>query len=382
HSAGSAGTGDLDDVFVARIRPAGKGAADLIFATFLGGSSDDEDPAIAVDSKGFVYVAGETESEDFPMVDPIQGEAPSPGEPDDIFLSVFDPTGSELLFSTYLGGGAEDDRADIFLVEQPEQTLDTEGAKVGGRRQAIADNIAIYLVGDVQSADFPVTEGVVQPNFAGDVDFFITKIVNELQEPPPSLGKVTTVSAASFTAPVAEDSIASAFAAIPVEGATEVLVKIVDSAGMEWSQEPFFFHATQANLYIPPGIALGMAKISILVDGVAVAEGEVEIKDVAPGIFFFGTLAQPVAAAFALTIAPDGTRTQTDVFNADLSLRAINLGPDGTAVYLLMFGTGIRDGAVVTATVNGVSVPILGYAPHSVFQGLDQVNIGPLPRAL
>ena len=58
---------------------------------------------------------------------------------------------------------------------------------------------------------------------------------------------------------------------------------------------------------------------------------------------------------------------------------------EGEDVFLLLFGTGMRGfTSQVTATVGGENVKVLGPGPvtHSIFVGLDQVNIGPLPRSL
>jgi uncharacterized protein (TIGR03437 family) len=51
-------------------------------------------------------------------------------------------------------------------------------------------------------------------------------------------------------------------------------------------------------------------------------------------------------------------------------------------VYLELFGTGVRDAAGVTATVGGFSVPVLSSGAQGGYAGLDQINIGPMPRSL
>ena len=63
----------------------------------------------------------------------------------------------------------------------------------------------------------------------------------------------------------------------------------------------------------------------------------------------------------------------------------IDLGAATDQVFLSLYGTGIRgfsSAAAITATAGGVNVPVLGAAAHSEFAGMDQVNIGPLPRGL
>ena len=63
----------------------------------------------------------------------------------------------------------------------------------------------------------------------------------------------------------------------------------------------------------------------------------------------------------------------------------IDLSAETDQTYLSLYGTGFRgfsSASAVTATVGGVNVPVVGTAAHSQFAGLDQVNIGPLPRTL
>ncbi len=138
----------------------------------------------------------------------------------------------------------------------------------------------------------------------------------------------------------------------------------------------------QINLFIPAGVAPGPATVNVIVAGEVVASGEVDIQPVAPGLFFVGE--QRIAAAFLLRVNQDGSRQQLAVFTSNpIAARTIELGPEGTQVFLLLFGTGIRAfSQEVTASVGGEPVAVLGALPQGAFVGLDQVNIGPLPRSL
>ncbi|MFQ5709738.1 MAG: SBBP repeat-containing protein, partial [bacterium] len=129
----------------------------LAYSTFLGGDAVDVGEAIALDASGNIYVTGWTSSTDFPSVSSIQ---PSFAGVFDAFVLKLDPSGSTLLFSTYLGG-AEDDRAHDIAV-------DASGN--------------IYLTGETASSNFP-TANAFQPEnscgFAcdGDIDdAFVTKL--------------------------------------------------------------------------------------------------------------------------------------------------------------------------------------------------------------
>ena len=134
------------DAFVAKIGPLGN---TLVYSTYLGGSSDDSANAIAVDTSGNAYVAGATASNNFPLQNPIRLYAAG----FDAFVSKLNPSGSALVYSTYLGGFT-DDFANAVAV-------DTSGNA--------------YVAGSTTSTTFPVLNPV-QFNNRGGSDAFITKI--------------------------------------------------------------------------------------------------------------------------------------------------------------------------------------------------------------
>ena len=76
----------------------------LLFSTFFGGACYDHPTSIALDAYGQVYITGETDSTDFPLVSDLE---PGPPIREFVsFLSVFNPAASALMFSTYLYAGA------------------------------------------------------------------------------------------------------------------------------------------------------------------------------------------------------------------------------------------------------------------------------------
>ena len=99
-------TSIASDAFVAKFAPAGA----LLWCTFLGGSADDFATGVGVDAAGNVYVTGWTRSFDFPVLHAIQGAFNNGMSPYrwDAFVSKLDPTGSKLLYSTFLGGSDDD----------------------------------------------------------------------------------------------------------------------------------------------------------------------------------------------------------------------------------------------------------------------------------
>lgn len=84
----------------------------LVYSTFLGGSGSESVTAIRVDETGAVYVGGSTGSPDFPMRNAAR---PAHSGGLDAFLTKLNATGSALDYSTYLGGRANEEVADLAL---------------------------------------------------------------------------------------------------------------------------------------------------------------------------------------------------------------------------------------------------------------------------
>jgi len=91
----------VDDTFVLKLSADGK---TLLYSTLLGGSCYDRPTSVALDAAGNVYVAGETDSGDFPLVHAVAG-APAASSYSS-FVSILNNAGSALIFSTYLLAGA------------------------------------------------------------------------------------------------------------------------------------------------------------------------------------------------------------------------------------------------------------------------------------
>ncbi|RMD79932.1 MAG: hypothetical protein D6809_02435, partial [Gammaproteobacteria bacterium] len=124
----------------------------LVYSTYLGGSADDHAHGIAVDASGNAYVAGETRSVDFPVTaGAVQGTA---SWDEDAFVAKLDPTGSTLLYATYLGGSGHDEAYGIAV-------------DAGGR---------VYVSGETRSNDFPVTAGAFQTARGGNADAFVAEL--------------------------------------------------------------------------------------------------------------------------------------------------------------------------------------------------------------
>lgn len=140
--------GGSEDGFVTKLNSSGTG---LLFSTFLGGSSADLVKALAADRNGNAYVAGSTGSVDFPVtagvVQTLQGGF-SPDE--DAFVVKYNSDGTQVMYSTYLGGAGDDIAYGI--------AVDAQGYA--------------YVAGETASSNFPVLNSL-QSYSAGN-DVFVT----------------------------------------------------------------------------------------------------------------------------------------------------------------------------------------------------------------
>jgi hypothetical protein len=244
-SGGSAGgvVGAFTDAFVAKYNPTG-GA--LVYSTFLGGSDFDQGTAITVDGQGAAYVAGNTNSPNFPTVGALQG---AKSNDPDAFVTKIDPPGGALVYSTYLGGNGADgangiavDRAgsahvvgttgsanfvsakatqlaksggdDAFVVK-----LDSTGrgplfaSFLGGRDTDAGMGVALTAQGGVRvlgltgSADFPSVKPVqgAKPPASGDAFVAALELTDPAAPPTTAAAAVPATSAASASTDEAHD---------------------------------------------------------------------------------------------------------------------------------------------------------------------------------
>lgn len=93
--------GGKADAFVAKLNPAGSA---LVYSTYLGGSESDIATGIALGASGAVHITGSTSSDNFPTANALQAKRRSAEAYVDAFVTKLNPDGSALLYSTYLGG--------------------------------------------------------------------------------------------------------------------------------------------------------------------------------------------------------------------------------------------------------------------------------------
>jgi hypothetical protein len=131
-------------------------AGAISFSSYLGGANDEHSGGIAVDSSANIYLAGGTLSANFPLAAPIQAAT---GGSQDAFVAKISTSPASLVYSTYLGG---------------------TGGQAGNPEQANAIAVdstgSAYIAGVTNSANFPVTAGAFQTTFNGVQDAFVTKL--------------------------------------------------------------------------------------------------------------------------------------------------------------------------------------------------------------
>lgn len=207
--------GGTGDAFVTEVNPTGTA---LIYSTYLGGTGGEVGLDIALDAAGNAYVGGYSNSTDFPTT--VGVVQPTSGGGLDAFVAKLNPTGTALLYATYVGGSGDEttggfarDAAgntyiagwttssnfpttpgtvqptsggggyDAFVAKlNPSATAFGYGTYLGGSGNDLSGRVAVdaagtaYVTGWSNSSNFPVTAGVVQPTLSGDYDGFVAKI--------------------------------------------------------------------------------------------------------------------------------------------------------------------------------------------------------------
>ena len=205
------------NAFVTELNPSGSA---LLYSTYLGGSDDDRGWGIAVDSSGNAYVAGYAASSDFPTT-PGAFQTSLAGDESNAFVSELNPSGSALVYSTYLGSSGKT-RAYGIAVDSSGNAYVTGGGVIpttpGAFQKSLASHagenafvsklnpsgsallystylggtggtgtdygmgIAVdssgnaYVAGVTDSSDFPTTAGAFQPSLTGSVNAFVSEL--------------------------------------------------------------------------------------------------------------------------------------------------------------------------------------------------------------
>jgi hypothetical protein len=167
--------GDPTMAFVTKFNPT---LSDLVYSTYLGDSqfhfsTVDYPAVIRLNAAGNAYVVGYTNSAGFPLMNPLQATMHGPS---DGFITKFNPAGSALEFSTFLGGSSGEVVSDLVLTS----------------------NEDLYIAGGTSSADFPMVNPVQSSNHGG-ADAFIA-IISQAPPTSPTATRTGTPPTATPTA--------------------------------------------------------------------------------------------------------------------------------------------------------------------------------------
>jgi len=311
-----------------------------------------------------VYATGTTASADFPLVNASQAQK---GAGVDAFLYKLNAAGDSLVYSTFLGGPS-DERALGLAIDG-----------VGG---------TVAVSGFTGGLGFP-TANPVQSSYGGDDEGFLSIYVEAVGTSAASYarGELTPDSiGAVFGGYFASESAMAGEGGLPTS-LLGVRVSITDSQGTSRDCGLFFVAGgptSQINFHVDPATALGPAVLTVTTADGTPYRGEIEIVEVAPGLFSQDSSGTGVAAANVARLR-SGLFTYT--FAAKYEDGAwvpepIDLGPQSDQVFIYLYGTGLRGASSVTAEVDGIRVAVLGPVAQGQYVGLDQMNLGPLPRAL
>ncbi|UCE74006.1 MAG: SBBP repeat-containing protein [Methanomassiliicoccales archaeon] len=208
-----------DDGFVTKLNLLG---SSLVYSTFLGGTGKDVASSIDIDVNNSVYVTGQTESADFPVINGSYDTTYN--GVGDVYIIKLDVDGSALLYSTFLGGSGFDigysiavdyngrsyvtgrvgvgsdtfpttsgsfdpsynggndtfvtvlDETGSSLLYSTFLAVDINGISNTGLSLALDDSHNVYITGVTQASGFPVTNGSFDTTFNGLVDAFVLKL--------------------------------------------------------------------------------------------------------------------------------------------------------------------------------------------------------------
>src|ERR1022692_3944488 len=433
--------------FVAKFNPVtSAGGASLAYATYLGGktgNTGDFISGITIDSASNAYIAGYTNSPDFPVTPGAYSTVCGPNGQNCAAAHVtkLNPTATSIVWSTFVGDskgdGSDalfftgpiqlDGQGNIYIMGQEAGSgfpsvnpvepaprggqmdvivaeLDPTGTNLlfstrigsGGLDTASPAGLAvdaagdIYLAGNNGGPNLITTPGAFQTTASNNPccsHGFVAKIA--------ATSATVTLATAGQVEPFAGESIVSVYG-INLAGGTASAVSlplptsldgntvtVTDSSGVARQASLFYVSPSQINFEIPAGTATGTATVTFQNQNGTIQSTTISIGSVSPGIFELNGAG--LVAALVLPVISGTQQPLQPVYQlsgGNVIPLPINLGPSTEQIYLEMYGTGIRNAKSVTVTVGSLSVPVLYAGAAPGFAGEDQVNIGPLPQSL
>lgn len=277
----------IGDAVVGKLNAAGSA---MLYLTWLGGSQNDAGTAIAIDPAGYAYVGGFSDSTDFPLsADAFQktmkGDTGSVSFLNfgDAFLSVLDPAGAKLVYSTYMGGVRDDL---LFGL-----ALDKSGN--------------IYVAGNTFSSNFPSTSNAFQKAYGGQQlvytfpwgDAFYA-VFSGIPVTPLVSGVANAESGQTFIAP-------NTWVAVYGSGLGGASLRTWQASDFVNGQMPagldgvsvkmngknayaYYTTATQMGVLTPPDLTPGPVQVTVTNNGTVSSSFTVTAQALAPSFFVFG----------------------------------------------------------------------------------------------
>ncbi len=360
-----------NDAFLMKLAPS---ATHFLYSLVTGGSDDDNVHALALGPAGNAFVAGETRSTDFPLVEAVRTVR---GDYSDAFVVEVDRSGSAVSFSSYLGGSFASVSA-----------LATDAS--GGVHLAGLAGLGSGLVsGSCLDSSFRPSGGT-----SSSATLFHARI--EIPPRPASSSLLVVTSAASQRiAAAAPESLVSLYGerlsaetASAESGAalTElggVAVNVTDSTGVSRTAGLIMVSPNLVKAVIPAGTALGTATVSLRNAAGETFSGPVAIEQVAPALFSAGGNGE--GAASGLVVYKDSLSAATledplalfdDSTNAFAPL-PVDVSFSAPGFKLILYATGVRHRSSLSAVQLKVADKLLtptSAGARAGVPGVDQVE--------
>jgi uncharacterized protein (TIGR03437 family) len=304
------------DAFVSKFSPLGAAA----WSTYLGGSLSDGAFAIALDGSGNVYIAGVTESSDFPKSGGFIPTCRATGGP---FVAELDPTGAKLLHSTGMSGLGYDYALAL----------------------AVSSTGTAYIAGGTESQVFFSTPGAAQTTYAGAAGSYQAFAAGIDFSAQSGTYAACVLNAASFAAgnaasfplgTVAPGEIVSLFGSGLGPGAPAVTFDGIPAPVL-------YAGANQINAVVPYGVGSTSTQMTVQFNGQS-----------------YGPIAMPVAAAVPGIFTLDSSgHGQAAVLNPDGTLNSIsNPAARGSIITFFACGAGLMTPAVADGTISPLTLPL------------------------
>jgi hypothetical protein len=157
------------DISLIKLTPDGSGR---VYATYIGGSSEEQPHSLVVDEQGNLVLAGRTNSSNYPLQGPLGRIGPAGSNDNDIVITKLNAAGTALIGSVRIGGTGEDG-VNVSTTRTRKSLQQNYGDD--GRSEVILDGAGnIYVASCTQATNFPV-KNAVQAALGGDQDGVILK---------------------------------------------------------------------------------------------------------------------------------------------------------------------------------------------------------------